>query len=88
MYQYGRNIWRHHERDEYFIVSFIMLYDHGCAVFTYAAGDAENDISMLKTAHIGIAMQNASEKVKENADIVTSLDNNNDGLLEMLRKYF
>ncbi len=55
---------------------------------TYAAGDAENDISMLKTAHIGIAMQNASEKVKENADIVTSLDNNNDGLLEILRKYF
>lgn len=55
---------------------------------TYAAGDAENDISMLQTAHIGIAMQNAADKVKESADIITSSDNNNDGLLEILQKYF
>ena len=55
---------------------------------TYAAGDAENDISMLQAAHIGIAMQNAADKVKESADIVTSQDNNNDGLLEILQRYF
>uniref|UniRef100_UPI004057665E Cof-type HAD-IIB family hydrolase n=1 Tax=Acetatifactor sp. TaxID=1872090 RepID=UPI004057665E len=55
---------------------------------TFAAGDAENDISMLQAAHIGIAMQNATDAVKENADIVTALDNNNDGLLEVLAKYF
>lgn len=55
---------------------------------TFAAGDAENDISMLQAAHVGIAMQNASDIVKENADMITLLDNNNDGLLEVLEKYF
>lgn len=47
---------------------------------TYAAGDAENDISMLKAAGCGIAMLNAAPKVKEAADVTTSKDNDNDGL--------
>lgn len=55
---------------------------------TFAAGDAENDISMLLAAHVGIAMQNATDAVKASADIITALDNNNDGLLEVLDKYF
>ena len=55
---------------------------------TFAAGDAPNDISMLKAAQTGIAMQNASSEVKESADMVTSLDNNHDGLLEILEKHF
>ncbi|MDE7016787.1 MAG: Cof-type HAD-IIB family hydrolase [Lachnospiraceae bacterium] len=46
----------------------------------YAAGDAENDISMLEAAGCGIAMANASPKVKEAADVITGLDNDNDGL--------
>lgn len=46
----------------------------------YAAGDADNDISMLKAAGTGIAMQNASDKVKSCADVVTGLDNDQDGL--------
>ena len=55
---------------------------------TYAAGDAENDISMLKAAHIGIAMQNAAPEVKAAAQIITGQDNEHDGLLEILYKYF
>lgn len=55
---------------------------------TFAAGDAENDISMLEAAHTAIAMQNATDAVKAKADIVTTLDNNNDGLLEVLDQYF
>lgn len=55
---------------------------------TFATGDAPNDISMLKAAQTGIAMQNASSEVKESADMVTALDNNHDGLLEILEKYF
>jgi len=55
---------------------------------TFAAGDAENDLSMLTAAHTGIAMQNATDAVKQYADIITSNDNNNDGLLEVLQKYF
>ena len=55
---------------------------------TFAAGDAENDISMLKAAHVGIAMQNADEVVKESADIVTAKSNDENGLLEILNEYF
>ena len=46
----------------------------------YAAGDADNDISMIEAAGCGIAMANAPDKVKEAADIVTRLDNDKDGL--------
>lgn len=36
----------------------------------WAAGDGESDIPMLRAADIGIAMKNAHDSVKENADIV------------------
>ena len=49
---------------------------------TLAAGDAENDISMLEAAGTGIAMFNAEESVKKAADVITLKDNNNDGLAE------
>ena len=52
----------------------------------YAAGDADNDISMLEAAGTGIAMLNASEKVKRAADVVTELDHDKDGLAECMRK--
>lgn len=38
---------------------------------TIAVGDSDNDIEMLKTAGIGIAMGNANENVKQIADQVT-----------------
>lgn len=53
---------------------------------TYAAGDADNDISMLETAGCGIAMKNATDKVKAHADVVTDLDNEQNGLADMMRK--
>lgn len=46
-----------------------------------AAGDEANDISMLQTAGLGIAMSNAKEEVKKSADVITDTDNNNDGLV-------
>lgn len=52
-----------------------------------AFGDSQNDISMLKYAQIGVAMGNALSEVKEIADIIT-LDNDNDGIFEVLKKYF
>ncbi|MDE6943559.1 MAG: Cof-type HAD-IIB family hydrolase [Lachnospiraceae bacterium] len=52
----------------------------------YAAGDAENDISMLQAAGTGIAMRNASDQVKQAADIVTRYDNDHDGLAETMRR--
>jgi len=50
---------------------------------TIAFGDSQNDIEMLKTAGIGIAMANADPKVKEAADRVT-LSNNDNGIAAAL----
>ena len=51
----------------------------------YAAGDADNDISMIQAAGCGIAMANAAPEVKEAADVITPKDNDNDGLADFLR---
>lgn len=45
-----------------------------------AAGDEQNDISMIRAAGTGIAMFNATDLVKENADVITDTDNDHDGL--------
>lgn len=54
---------------------------------TIAAGDAENDISMIRAAHIGCAMRNAEEEVKQAADYITENDNNHDGVAEIIHKF-
>lgn len=69
-------------------VRFVTDYLPALHSHTFAAGDAENDLSMLAAAHTAIAMQNATDAVKQHADIITTKDNNNDGLLEVLEKYF
>ena len=51
---------------------------------SYAAGDEENDISMIKAAGHGIAMKNATAPVLEIADIVTKYDNGDDGLAKYI----
>ena len=51
-----------------------------------AFGDGGNDISMLKTAAIGVAMGNANDEVKDAADyITTSVDE--DGIQNALRHF-
>lgn len=52
-----------------------------------AAGDAENDLSMLQVAGIGAAMRNGAERVRAEADYVTALDNNHDGAAEILERF-
>lgn len=69
-------------------LDFVREYLHTPLSHTYAAGDAENDISMLQAAGTGIAMLNASEQVKAAAHIVTSKDNNHNGLAEILINFF
>lgn len=44
---------------------------------TIAAGDYENDISMIKSATIGYAVENAIDAVKEAADKITSANTQN-----------
>lgn len=54
---------------------------------TVAAGDAENDIPMLKTAAVGAAVSNASSEVKAAADYVTERDCNHSAVSEILHRY-
>ena len=52
-----------------------------------AAGDQQNDISMLSAAGLSIAMCNGTDEVKKIAGVVTSKDNNHDGLAEFFDRY-
>lgn len=47
---------------------------------SFAAGDEENDISMVEAAGFGIAMANGIDRIKAAADAVTEQDNDHDGL--------
>ena len=51
-----------------------------------AFGDDINDIDMLKTAGIGVAMGNALDKVKQIADYITET-NDNEGISVWINKY-
>ena len=46
-------------------------------------GDAQNDLTMIKWAKVGVAMGNAVDEVKAEADYVTT-DNNSDGIADAL----
>lgn len=52
---------------------------------TMAVGDGGNDIAMLRHAGIGVAMDNASDEVKANADYITS-SVDEDGVANLLKK--
>ena len=67
-------------------VRFVCNYFNVPLSDAYAAGDAENDISMLEAAGTGIAMANAPDNVKKHADVITELDNDKNGLALTMQK--
>lgn len=50
-----------------------------------AIGDNDNDIDMIKKAGIGIAVANAADSVKENADWIT-VDNNSNAIAKVIER--
>ena len=54
---------------------------------TVAVGDEQNDISMIQTAHVGVAMKNGIDELKKVADYVTENDNNHDAIAEVIEKF-
>ncbi len=52
--------------------------------FSVAAGDEQNDLSMIKAAGMGIAMINGTEEVKMAATTITTDDNDHDGLAKAI----
>jgi Cof subfamily protein (haloacid dehalogenase superfamily) len=53
---------------------------------TISFGDNQIDIPMLKASGVGVAMGNAVKEVKENADYVTT-SNDEDGVAEYIEKF-
>jgi len=53
---------------------------------TMAVGDGPNDVSMLRMAGLGVAMGQASRRVRAMADVVTA-SNTEDGLARAIEHY-
>ena len=51
-----------------------------------AIGDSNNDIAMVEYAGLGVAMGNATPRVKEAADVMTA-SNAQDGVAKAIREY-
>lgn len=51
-----------------------------------AIGDSDNDIDMIESAGLGVAMGNAIEAAKKNADYITST-NDQDGVAQVINKF-
>lgn len=54
---------------------------------TIAVGDAENDITMIKTAGLGVVMKNANDDIKQYGSYITTRDNNEGGVAEVIEKF-
>lgn len=54
---------------------------------TIAVGDAQNDISMIKAAGIGVAMKNGEDELKAYASYITEHTCSEDGVLEVIEKF-
>ena len=50
-----------------------------------AVGDGENDVSMIRMAGVGVAMDNALDLVKQYADEIT-LTNDEDGVAAVIER--
>lgn len=52
-----------------------------------ACGDGFNDITMIRYAGVGVAMGNAQDALKAEADVITDT-NDNDGLIPVIARFF
>lgn len=66
-------------------LKFLCEYLHLNRMESMAFGDGINDVSMIRQAGIGVAMENAEKAVLEIADRVTA-SNNDDGVAVMIEK--
>lgn len=53
-----------------------------------AVGDNHNDVSMLNYAGLGVAMNNAADEIKQQANAVSATDNDGSGLAELIYQTF
>lgn len=69
--------------------SLLRLCDHlGIDISeVIACGDGNNDLTMIQTAGLGVAMANATETLKAAADYITA-SNDEDGIVQVIDKFF
>jgi len=53
-----------------------------------AIGDSMNDEAMIRWAGLGVAMANGDERIKSIADFITDRTNDDDGVAEVIDRYF
>ena len=53
---------------------------------TIACGDGFNDLAMIRFVGVGVAMENAVDAVKAEADYITG-SNNHDGIVQVIEKF-
>lgn len=53
---------------------------------TIAIGNAENDLTMIEFAGLGVWVDNVTPELKDKADLIVS-SNNNDGVADVIEKY-
>lgn len=68
-------------------VSFLCRHLNIPMSLTVAVGDEENDIAMIKTAHVGAAMSNATSQVKSCSNYITKNDCNHSGVAEIIDRF-
>lgn len=54
---------------------------------TIAVGDNLNDLSMIKTAGLGIGVKNSIEDIKKDCDVILDYTNNEDPITHIIDKY-
>jgi hypothetical protein len=64
----------------------LLEYLHMSRENLVACGDGYNDLTMIQYAGVGVAMGNAQDIVKENADYIT-LSNEEDGLVPVIDRF-
>lgn len=69
--------------------SLLRLCDHlGIDISeVIACGDGNNDLTMIQTAGLGVAMANATDTLKDAADYITA-SNDEDGIVQVIDKFF
>ncbi len=68
-------------------VRYLCDYLHIPIENSVAAGDEENDTTMLEAAGVGAAMANGTDIAKKAANYVTVSDNNHDGIAEVIQRF-
>ena len=62
-------------------IEIVLDYYHATNEDLIFFGDAQNDVEILRYAKVGVAMKNAKEHIKKEADEITKEDNNHDGVV-------